>query len=58
MERHSGSGFAEWEAWIKTIEPLEYTAEERGGASERYRKESRRFNIEAVRKQMGLGDPA
>lgn len=46
---------ADWEAWLKTIEPLEYTDQERADL-ERYREEFRRYNIEAVRKQMGLGD--
>jgi hypothetical protein len=44
---------ADWEAWIKTIEPLEYTKEELA-EMERYHEEYRRFNLEAVRKQMGL----
>jgi hypothetical protein len=49
----SPEGIAEWRAWLKTIEPLEYTDQELAEL-ERYREEYRRFNIEAVRKQMGL----
>jgi hypothetical protein len=49
----SSDALADWEAWIKTIEPMEYTEEELADLV-RYREEYRRFNIEAVRKQMGL----
>jgi hypothetical protein len=45
---------AEWLAWVDTIQPLILTDEERADM-ERYREEQRRFNIEAVRRQMGLG---
>lgn len=48
------AALADWEAWIRTIEPLEYTDHERAELA-RYREESRRHNLEAVRKQMGLG---
>lgn len=48
---------ADWEAWIQTIEPLEYTEEELADL-ERFREEFRGFNIEAVRRQMGLGEGA
>lgn len=48
------AALADWEAWIRTIEPPEYTEEERAELA-RYRDESRRYNLEAVRKQMGLG---
>jgi hypothetical protein len=41
----------EWSAWLKTIEPLILTDEERTSLEE-YRKASRAFNLEAVRKQM------
>lgn len=51
----SPEALADWEAWIGTIEPLEYTDEERASLA-RFREEFRRFNIEAVRKQMGLGE--
>jgi hypothetical protein len=42
-------------AWVDSIEPLILTDEERADM-ERYRAEHRRFNIEAVRKQMQLGE--
>jgi hypothetical protein len=46
---------ADWVAWVDTIEPLLLSDEERA-EMERYRAEQRRFNIEAVRQQMQLGD--
>ena len=55
--RDDAEALADWEAWINTIEPLEYTDEERESLV-RYREEFRRYNLEAVRKQMGLGDGA
>jgi hypothetical protein len=51
----SPEALADWEAWIKNIKPLEFTDEERESMA-RYREEFRRFNLEAVRKQMGLGE--
>jgi hypothetical protein len=53
--RDDAEALADWEAWIGTIEPLEYTDEERADLA-RYLEEFRRYNLEAVRKQMGLGD--
>jgi hypothetical protein len=53
--RDDAAALADWEQWIKTVEPLELTAEERASMA-RYREEFRRFNLEAVRKQMGLGE--
>ncbi len=53
--RDEAAALADWESWIGTIEPLEYTDEERRALA-RYREEFRRYNLEAVRKQMGLGD--
>jgi len=53
--RDDAEALADWEAWIKTIEPLEFTEEERESMA-RYREEFRRFNLDAVRKQMGLGE--
>jgi len=52
--RDDAKALADWEAWNGTIEPLELTDEERESMA-RYRDEVRRYNIEAVRKQMGLG---
>lgn len=46
---------ADWIAWVDTIEPMIWAPGEQE-AYERYRAEHRRFNIEAVRKQMGLDD--
>jgi hypothetical protein len=45
---------ADWDSWITTIEPLEFTAEEKAAIA-RFDEQMRQFNIEAVRKQMGLG---
>jgi hypothetical protein len=49
--RDDPAALAEWEAWIQTIEPLELTPAEEANAA-RFDEEMRRFNIEAVRKQM------
>jgi hypothetical protein len=49
--RDDAAALADWEAWIKTIEPLEYTPEEEA-AFARFREEMRRYNVEAVRRQM------
>ncbi|HEY2251496.1 MAG TPA: hypothetical protein VGH74_10570 [Planctomycetaceae bacterium] len=46
-----GDSLADWDAWIATVEPLEYTADE-DAAFARFKEEMRRFNIEAVRRQM------
>jgi hypothetical protein len=46
---------ADWIAWVDTVEPLQLSDEERA-EMERYRAEQKQFNIEAVRKQMYLGD--
>ena len=56
--RDDAEALADWETWIATIEPLEYTDEERVSLA-RYREEFRRYNLDAVRQQMGLeGDGA
>jgi hypothetical protein len=49
--RDDPAAIADWEAWIETIEPMIW-AEGELEEYERYREEVRRFNIEAVRKQM------
>ncbi len=54
--RDDPAALAEWEAWIQTIEPPELTPEEEANSA-RFNEEMRRFNIEAVRKQMSE-DPA
>ena len=46
---------AAWVAWVDTIEPLVLSDAERT-ERDRYRSEHRRFNIEAVRQQMQLGE--
>ena len=49
--RDDPAALADWDAWIKTIEPLEFTPEEEV-AFARFHEEMRRHNIEAVRRQM------
>ena len=49
--RDDPEAIAAWSAWLDTIEPVEFVQE---GAFE---EEFRRFNIEAVRKQMCGGNP-
>ena len=53
--RDDAASIAAWVAWVDTIEPLVLSDEERV-EMDRYREEHRRFNIEAVRKQMKLGE--
>lgn len=53
--RDDPQSIAEWIAWVDTIQPLTLTDAERA-EMDRYRAEQRRFNIEAVRRQMELGD--
>ena len=47
----SPEALADWDAWIKTIEPMVWAEGERE-EYERWREEVRKFNIEAVGKQM------
>jgi hypothetical protein len=47
--RDDPESLADWQAWLKTIEPIEW------GAFDQFDEEFRRFNIEAVRKQMEEG---
>ena len=54
--RDDPEALADWDAWLKTIEPLEWTADERA-AFARFDDEFRRFNVEAVRKQMEGSTP-
>jgi hypothetical protein len=49
--RDDAASLADWKAWLQTIEPLEFTREEEAERA-RFRDEMRRFNIEAVRRQM------
>ena len=52
--RDDPGALADWDAWLRTIEPIELTPEEQAG-NDRFEKEFRRFNVEAVRKQMEEG---
>jgi hypothetical protein len=45
------ASLSDWDAWIKTIEPLEFTPEEQA-AFARFDEAMRHYNIEAVRRQM------
>ncbi len=42
---------ADWDVWILAIEPLEFTSEEEASFA-RFDADMRRYNIEAVRRQM------
>jgi hypothetical protein len=48
------ASLADWEAWIKTIEPLEFTPEESASMTE-FDQRMRAYNLEAVRHQMQQG---
>jgi hypothetical protein len=52
--RDDPESLADWAAWLKTIEPLEFTAEE---IAERlaFEEKLRQFNLAAVRAQMEQG---
>lgn len=52
--RNDPAALADWDAWIRTIEPLELTPEEEA-AHALFDEEFRRFNLEAVRRQMAEG---
>jgi hypothetical protein len=54
--RDDPASLADWEAWLKTIEPLEFTPEEEA-AHARFDEEMRRYNLDAVRRQMEEGLP-
>ncbi len=49
--RDDPDSLADWDAWIKTIEPLEFTPDE-AAAMARFDQQMRQFNIEAVGHQM------
>ncbi|MFN0055591.1 MAG: hypothetical protein ACKV0T_25875 [Planctomycetales bacterium] len=49
--RDDPNSLADWESWIATLEPLEYTDDEHA-AFARFDEQMRRYNIEAVRRQM------
>ncbi len=52
--RDDPASLADWEAWIKTIEPLEYTPEEVARMAE-FDQRMRDYNLDAVRRQMAEG---
>lgn len=52
--RDDPESLAAWDAWMKTIEPLEYTPEEEA-EMESFAAKMREYNIEAVRRQMETG---
>jgi hypothetical protein len=52
--RDDPASLADWEAWIETVEPLEFTPEEAAGMAE-FDERMRRHNVEAVRRQMQEG---
>jgi hypothetical protein len=47
------ASLADWDAWIKTFEPIELTPHETARNAE-FHERMRKFNVEAVRKQMHL----
>ena len=52
--RDDPASLADWKAWIKTFEPLEFSPEEAVRIAE-FDEKMRRFNVEAVRRQMQVG---
>lgn len=52
--RDDPEALADWDWWVQRIEPIELTPEEQA-EHERFEEEFRRSNLEAVRKQMGMG---
>jgi hypothetical protein len=52
--RDDPASLADWDAWIGTIEPLEFTPEEAQRMAE-FDEQMRRYNLEAVRSQMDQG---
>jgi hypothetical protein len=55
--REDAESLADWDAWIQTIEPLEYTPEESRSMAE-FDAQMRQHNLEAVRRQMEQGTSA
>jgi hypothetical protein len=53
--RDDPESIAAWIAGVRSIERPEYSAEERAEIA-RYREEYRRYNLEAVRRQMEAGN--
>src|SRR5262245_7042191 len=53
--RDDPTAVADWEAWLRPVEPRVLTDEERS-AFAAYEAEVRRHNLEAIRRQMEAGD--
>jgi hypothetical protein len=49
--RDDPDSLADWDAWIKTIEPLEFTSEERA-TIDHFDQQMGRYNVDAVARQM------
>jgi hypothetical protein len=49
--RDDPAALADWDAWLKTIEPFDVAPEDEAALG-RFDDEMRRFNLEAVRRQM------
>jgi hypothetical protein len=49
--RDDADSLADWESWIKTIEPLEFTPDE-VARNAKFDERMSHFNVEAVRRQM------
>jgi hypothetical protein len=47
--RDDPAALADWQAWIKTIEPLEFTPAEQA-EMDRFKQAMRQYNVEAVRR--------
>jgi hypothetical protein len=52
--RDDPAALADWDAWLKTIEPLELAPDEEA-AFARFDEAMRRYNLDAVRRQMEQG---
>ena len=52
--RDDPESLADWEAWIKTIEPFEFTTDEAKRIAD-FAEQMRQYNVEAVRRQMQEG---
>ena len=52
--RDEPGALADWEEWIKTIEPLEYTPEEAAAMAE-FAGRMKRYNVDEVGRQMSQG---
>ena len=49
--RDDPDSIADWESWIATVQPLEYSPDEESAIA-RFNEKMRCYNIEAVRRQM------